>query len=179
MAILAEAPRYGNQLRADVDERTGHATPVNVGQIYNTLDRLERDRLVEKLAPDGDGQSNYRITAAGRAEFERWRDEPGMPDAGERDEFAEKVVVLLSLPGSDPHAVIDRARGAALERRAALETEAPRDAMRRRMRDAAIELSEARLRWLEALAAELAAESAAVPLSTAVPRRGRPRKAVT
>ena len=48
LAILDQGPCYGYQLRAEFDRRTGSTWPLNVGQIYNTLDRLERDGFVAK-----------------------------------------------------------------------------------------------------------------------------------
>ena len=52
LAILDQGPCYGYQLRAEFDRRTGSTWPLNVGQIYNTIDRLERDGLVAKGATD-------------------------------------------------------------------------------------------------------------------------------
>ena len=48
LAILDQGPCYGYQLRAEFDRRTGSTWPLNVGQIYNTLERLERDGLVSR-----------------------------------------------------------------------------------------------------------------------------------
>ena len=72
LAILGQGPCYGYQLRAEFDRRTGSTWPLNVGQIYNTLDRLERDGLVRKGETDGHGHVYYEITDAGSAEVETW-----------------------------------------------------------------------------------------------------------
>ena len=45
LAILDQGPCYGYQLRAEFDRRTGSTWPLNVGQIYNTLDRLKAFEL--------------------------------------------------------------------------------------------------------------------------------------
>ena len=43
LALFADGPKYGYQLRTDFEARTGGTWPVNVGQVYTTLERLERD----------------------------------------------------------------------------------------------------------------------------------------
>ena len=47
LALLSEGPKYGLQLRQEFEARTGEVWPLNVGQVYTTLQRLERDGLVE------------------------------------------------------------------------------------------------------------------------------------
>ena len=47
LALLSEGPKYGLQLRHEFEGRTGEVWPLNVGQVYTTLQRLERDGLVE------------------------------------------------------------------------------------------------------------------------------------
>ena len=68
LALLQEESRYGYQLRAEFESRTGATWPLNVGQVYTTLARLERDGLVEPAGTSEDGQVYYRITDQGRAE---------------------------------------------------------------------------------------------------------------
>ncbi|NEE29007.1 PadR family transcriptional regulator, partial [Streptomyces sp. SID7982] len=46
LALLERGPRYGSQLRTEFESRTGSTWPLNVGQVYTTLSRLERDGLV-------------------------------------------------------------------------------------------------------------------------------------
>ena len=69
-------PCYGYQLRAEFDRRTGSTWPLNVGQIYNTLDRLERDGFVSKGVTDEDGHVYYEITDAGSLEVSAWITSP-------------------------------------------------------------------------------------------------------
>ena len=77
MALLAEGEKYGAQLRSEFEGRTGGTWPLNVGQVYTTLDRLVRDGLVEQAAdPDGDGRIAYRLTDGGRAELTAWWSTP-------------------------------------------------------------------------------------------------------
>ena len=66
LALLSEGPKYGLQLREEFEARTGEVWPLNVGQVYTTLQRLERDGLVESDDDGDDGpQKGFRITADG------------------------------------------------------------------------------------------------------------------
>jgi len=108
LAFLSEGPKYGLQLRQEFEERTGDVWPLNVGQVYTTLQRLERDELIES---DGRGeeagaQKAFRITKAGRVELDTWLNTP--PDMTEppRDELVIKVLAALRVPGVSVHDVI-------------------------------------------------------------------------
>lgn len=105
LAILDQGPCYGYQLRAEFDRRTGATWPLNVGQIYNTLERLERDGLVVKDDVDEQGHVYWRITDAGRAEVRAWWAAP-VGRAGARDELAIKLAIAATLPGVDAVAVV-------------------------------------------------------------------------
>ena len=86
LALLSDGPKYGLQLRQEFEDRTGEVWPLNVGQVYTTLQRLERDGLVES---DGDGdegpQRGFRITTEGAAELATWRVSPVSPSVAARN----------------------------------------------------------------------------------------------
>jgi DNA-binding PadR family transcriptional regulator len=112
LALLSEGPKYGLQLREEFEARTGEVWPLNVGQVYTTLQRLERDGLVES---DGDGQDGpqkdgpqkgFRITAAGSQELTGWLRTPPDMSSPPRDELVMKVLVALRVPGTDVTEVI-------------------------------------------------------------------------
>ena len=107
LALLAQEPMYGAQLRSEFESRTGGTWPLNVGQVYTTLSRLERDGLVEGAgAADGEGRIAYRLTDNGRAEVARWWAAP--VDRGDipRDELVIKLALAVTVPGVDiPHLV--------------------------------------------------------------------------
>ena len=63
---------YGYQLRSEFEAATGATWPLNVGQVYTTVARLERDGLVRPGESDADGRVTYDITDAGRDEVGRW-----------------------------------------------------------------------------------------------------------
>ena len=54
LALLQDRPRYGYQLRIEFEDRTGSTWPLNIGQVYTTLSRLERDDMVRPV-PSSDG----------------------------------------------------------------------------------------------------------------------------
>src|SRR5260221_12276236 len=81
LALLSEGPKYGLQLRHEFEERTGEVWPLNVGQVYTTLQRLERDGLVTSDSEDDAGpQKSFRITAEGAVELDTRLRTP--PDLG-------------------------------------------------------------------------------------------------
>ena len=106
LALLSEGPRYGLQLRQEFEARTGEVWPLNVGQVYTTLQRLERDGLVESDAGDDGPQRNFRITPDGMEELEEWLRTPPDLTSPPRDELVIKVLVALQVPGVDVHEVI-------------------------------------------------------------------------
>src|SRR5258705_2672070 len=110
LALLSEGPRYGMQLREDFEAATGDVWPLNVGQVYTTLQRLERDGLVESDGVDDEQQKTYLITARGRAELGEWLHMPPGPAPPPRDELVTKVLVAGPVPGPQLPGVGPRAR---------------------------------------------------------------------
>ena len=111
LALLSEGPKYGLQLRQEFEERTGEVWPLNVGQVYTTLQRLERDGLVESDGADvASTQKAFRITAAGVDELRSWLRKPPDLSAPPRDELVIKVLVAIRVPGVDVHDVIQAHR---------------------------------------------------------------------
>ena len=70
LALLNEGPSHGYQLKTAFESATGGTWPLNVGQVYTTLDRLARDGFV--TADEVDGQKRYAITAAGSGGAGAW-----------------------------------------------------------------------------------------------------------
>jgi DNA-binding PadR family transcriptional regulator len=107
LALLSEGPKYGLQLREEFEGRTGEVWPLNVGQVYTTLQRLERDGLVESDGTAQEGpQKSFRITAVGEQELAGWLRTPPDLSSPPRDELVMKVLVALHVPSVDVHAVI-------------------------------------------------------------------------
>lgn len=116
LALLAEQPMYGARLRSEFEARTGGTWPLNVGQVYTTLGRLERDGLVE---PDGsaddEGRITYRLTERGRAEIAGWWLTPVDRDSTPRDELVIKLALAVTAPGVDVQRVVQTQRTATLK----------------------------------------------------------------
>jgi DNA-binding PadR family transcriptional regulator len=183
LAILSIGPCYGYQLRAEFDRRTGSTWPLNVGQTYTTLERLERDGLVRRGETDADGHLYWEITDDGRAAATAWLDEPTLPTRGARDELAIKVAIAATLPDSDVESVLRAQRRATEARLRELRADdagmdgAGLPLSRRLVRDGLAFDAEAELAWLdhcERVLAETPAQP--IPLATEKPRRGRPAK---
>jgi DNA-binding PadR family transcriptional regulator len=102
LALLSEGPKYGFQLAQEFEAGTGEMWPLNTGQVYTTLQRLERDGSVESDDTVEDGpQNSYRITESGRVELEHWLHTPPDTTRPPRDELVIKVLVALRIPGVD------------------------------------------------------------------------------
>jgi DNA-binding PadR family transcriptional regulator len=162
LLLLAEQPRHGYELKTLFEQRTGELWQLNTGQIYTTLERLERDGLVEptdEVAAADARRRAYRLTDAGRDETEAWLGAPLAPDTP-RDELVMKV--LLVAASGDHTAALATIDGHRHELLARLQE------VRRRQRAAAPTLSarlvadalavraEADLRWLDLCVERLA-----------------------
>lgn len=107
LALLSEGPKYGLQLRQEFEARTGEVWPLNVGQVYTTLQRLERDGLVESDDVEETGpQNRFRITPDGTTELDAWLRTPPDLSSPPRDELVMKVLLALEVPGVDVHEVM-------------------------------------------------------------------------
>lgn len=182
LAILTLGPCYGYQLRSEFERRTGADQPLNVGQIYRTLERLERDGLVRRGTPDPQGHIYWRITDEGAAAVSAWfAAAEGRRRSGGGD-VAAKVALATTLEGVDAERVIVVHREAAAEDLRRLESdlaEAERSGAiaRALVIGARREAAVAEMRWLDRARDDLARHpDRALPLALATekPRRGRP-----
>jgi DNA-binding PadR family transcriptional regulator len=110
LALLSEGPKYGLQLRQEFVARTGEVWPLNVGQVYTTLQRLERDGLVESDGGEEGPQKGFRITGDGEAELASWLRTPPDLSSPPRDELVIKVLIAVHLPNVDVHEVVQAHR---------------------------------------------------------------------
>lgn len=185
LAILDQGPCYGYQLRAEFDRRTGSTRPLNVGQIYNTLERLERDGLTQRGAADEQGHVYWQITDAGSAEVAQWLSSPVVRTQATRDELAIKLAVAATLPGVDVGAVIQAQRSQSLKRLQTLrivsegevDLDDPEAFAASVVADAMLFEAEAEVRWLDHIAHRLSqhpSHALSLALTTERPKRGRP-----
>ena len=158
LALLDGGSRHGYELKKELEERTGALWELNVGQVYTTLSRLERDGLVLEVdtpsAVNGPhDQRRYALTDAGRAEVARWFARPRTRSAPDRDELVIKLTLASTLDSVDLDEVIDVQRVATteeLQRYTRLKAEvAAQDVARLFALDAVIAQIDGELRWLE------------------------------
>lgn len=98
LALLSTEPMYGQQLKDEFEARTGELWPLNVGQVYTSLGRLERDGLVEGSGPATDAPTRpFSITAAGQVELDLWLKASPASKAPPRDDLIMKVMISLSI----------------------------------------------------------------------------------
>jgi DNA-binding PadR family transcriptional regulator len=107
LALLSEGPKYGFQLRQEFEESTGDVWPLNVGQVYSTLQRLEHLGHIESDTAEDDGpQKVFRLTETGKSELNRWLSTPAELTSPPRDELVIKVLSALRVPDIDVNDVI-------------------------------------------------------------------------
>ena len=160
--MLAEGPRNGHQLKIEFEAVTGGVWPLNVGQVYTTLDRLARDGLVTRAEPNGGGEiqgRRYELTAAGREELAGWWQLVPAEEPPPRDELMLKVLFATALGSDHALLVITEQRTALLAllqaHRRASRRPADNDTATAMVRDALIVRAEADLRWLDLCEARL------------------------
>ncbi len=110
LALLDEGPAYGYQLKAAFEERTGGTWMLNVGQVYTTLARAERDGLVDHQQVDDEGRVVYQITPAGHREVAEWFALPVRREGAPRDELAIKLALAVTAPDVDVRAIVQAQR---------------------------------------------------------------------
>ena len=187
LALLSEGPKYGLQLREEFEARTGEVWPLNVGQVYTTLQRLERDGLVSADDASQDGrektpQNIFRITAEGQRELVGWLRTPPDLSSPPRDELVMKILVATRVPGTDVPEVIQVHRRYLVELMQQWtrikEAEADSDLSLALVVDAELFRLDAVIRWLDAADGRIkraAPGSPGEPSAAAMPRMPRRR----
>ncbi|HET7305247.1 MAG TPA: PadR family transcriptional regulator [Segeticoccus sp.] len=172
LALLAEEPMYGARLRTEFEARTGGTWPLNVGQVYTTLARLERDGMVEAAgqadASGEQGTITYRLTEQGRAAVERWWGSPVGRDATPRNELAIKLALAVTMPDVDVAAVVQTQRTATMRhlqeltrlKSASASADTPTDLAWQLVLDNLVYTAEAEVRWLDHVESRLARSAA-------------------
>ena len=185
LALLSEGPKYGLQLRDEFEGRTGEVWPLNVGQVYTTLQRLERDGLVDSESDaevEAGLQRVYRLTAEGAADLDAWLHTPPDLGAPPRDELVIKVLVAIHVAGVNVHDIIQ------VHRRRVVEfmqewTRVKRDASEDDVSlslvvDAELFRLDSVVRWLDAADGRLSRAGSETPLTAVVTPKPARQKAV-
>jgi DNA-binding PadR family transcriptional regulator len=161
LGLLASEPLHGYDLKSRFEELLGGTWEVNIGQIYTTLQRLERDRLVEGDATRGDrGRRAYRLTEGGAKALNDWLEQPEAEPQQLREEIYVKLLLLDRRGDGGVASVLAKQRKVFLQRLKDLAT------MERRAREqargdlvllikGAILHTEADLKWIDVYGEEL------------------------
>jgi DNA-binding PadR family transcriptional regulator len=172
LALLSEGPKFGLRLQNEFESRTGNVWPLNVGQVYTTLQRLERDGLVE--TDDGASERSrkrYRITSTGERELAEWLRTPTELVPPPRDELVIKVLVALQVPGTDVREILQVHRRHVIEtmqRYTQVKAAASEDDTALALvADAELFRLEAIVRWLDAADVRLKQRPAPAPAAVA------------
>jgi DNA-binding PadR family transcriptional regulator len=175
LAILSLGACYGYQLRLEYERRTGGVRALNVGQVYATLDRLERDGLATKADTDGAGHVYYAITESGRGEVDAWLTKAVA--GGPLDDVAGKLALVSSIAGADVGALVAAQRADVAARLTGYSSDIDGDPAHRLVVDALAAAARAELRWLDD-SESLLVEAEPYALAAEPPRRGRPARAL-
>ena len=169
LSLLDRQPMHGYQLRQEFEHSTGATWPLNIGQVYTTLARLDRDGLVD-VTDDGDeAQRVYAISAAGRREVATWFSTPVPRDTPPRDELAIKLALAVDSPSVDVRAVLQTQRTATmrnLQEYTRARESAARDLAWLLVADSLIFAAEAEIRWLDHCETRLARHRPTAPSTT-------------
>ena len=149
LALLEQEPMYGYQLRTEFEARTGSAWPLNVGQVYTTLTRLERDGLVEPAGADDEGHEIWRLTAAGHDEVATWFTTPVARTQPPRDELAIKLALAGTLIQRQRSATMGALQDYTRLKRQADASTGRTDLAWSLVLDSLVFAAEAEIRWLD------------------------------
>ena len=177
LALLAHGESHGYEIKTSFEDAVGPQWgELNIGHVYQVLDRCVRDGLVTRrhvsqaTRPD---KTVYRLTAEGERELERWLEAPFVRQSGYRDDFFLKLLAASRLGAAE------LARVLAVQREAYLGELSSLAELKARYRDkplvgllidAAVRHTEANLRIVEdaeAAGAELVASVQATSPSAA------------
>ena len=180
LAILSLGPAYGHQLHLEFAARAPHRGPVNVGQVYSTIDRLTRDKLVAPAGATVDSLPLYGLTDAGRIAADAWMSVPSGAPALDWSELLDQLVVTSTIDRGKADllaAASAQAWSAELAAvRLRLETET--ESVRRIALLARKAHAVAVLAWLESYVDAIQQTDTELPYSADRPKRGRRPRAV-
>lgn len=173
LALLAERPRHGYQIKSEFDRRTNHSWPLNIGQVYTTLERLERDGLCVRGEENQEGRVIVTITEEGRRAVDQWFGNPVVQDTPPRNEIAIKLAIAASTKGRDVAGIVQAQRrvtvSALQQYRQVRRTIAEDDLAGQLILERMVFDAEAEIRWLDHCESKAVQASHARPHQPAEP----------
>ena len=188
LAVLTLGDCHGYQIRQEIESRTGQTYDINIGQIYSTLERLQRDGYVTANKQNSEGQITYSITVSGKSEANDWLNAPVSQSTPVKNELAIKLALAVTIPGVNTERILQLQRISALQNLQTLTTAKmatnpldSTDLAWQLILDSQIFSLESELRWLDHVEGVLTASAARGlnpqnALSANLARRGRPIK---
>ncbi|MBV9281482.1 MAG: PadR family transcriptional regulator [Chloroflexi bacterium] len=160
LGLLAQQPLHGYEVKTRYEALFGGTRELNIGQVYTTLQRLERDGLIGEVGERGDrGKQRYGLTDAGEAALQEWLQEPEEEPQQLRQDIYLKLLLISRLANGNLDGLLSRQRRVYLQRLKDLG-----DLERRARRDGrgdlvlliqgAILHTEADLKWIDVCAEE-------------------------
>jgi DNA-binding PadR family transcriptional regulator len=111
LGLMAEEPLHGYEIKSRFESLLGGAWEVNIGQIYATLQRLERDGLISTVGERGDrGKLAYQLTERGSQEFATWLGQPEAVPSLLHEDFSVKLLLLRRLASDDLATLLNKQR---------------------------------------------------------------------
>jgi DNA-binding PadR family transcriptional regulator len=160
LGLLAEEPLHGYEVKNRFEAMLGGTWEVNIGQVYTTLQRLERDGLVRPVGARGDrGKLQYELSETGREALDHWLAEPDAGPLQLREDIYVKLLLATRLANGDLAQLLGRQKRSYLQRLRdlnRLEERARRDGrvdLARLVRGALLH-AEADLKWMDELSSE-------------------------
>jgi DNA-binding PadR family transcriptional regulator len=114
LALLDDGPTHGYELKQRFEAAIGPQWGrLNIGHLYQTLDRLSRDGFVTSERVPNDVRPDRRVfalTDAGREELLSWLEQPAERSGGYRDELFFKLLAASRMGAKSVSAVVSRQR---------------------------------------------------------------------
>jgi DNA-binding PadR family transcriptional regulator len=165
LGLLSREPLHGYEVKQRFEELLGGTWEVNIGQVYTTFQRLERDHLIQPQGSRGDrGKLSYTITDAGRQAFEQWLGQPPEHPQQLREDIYVKLLLAGRLANGRLDHILNGQRRVCLQRLhdlGELEARARREGRTdlALMVAGAILHTEADLKWIDVCAEQLESET--------------------
>jgi DNA-binding PadR family transcriptional regulator len=160
LGLLIEQPLHGYEVKNRFEAMLGGTWDVNIGQIYTTLQRLERDGLVRPVGRRGErGKQSYELSPEGRKALLRWLAEPDSGPQSLHEDIYVKLLLATRIANGDLTQLLARQKRAYLQRLRdlnRLEERARHDGrldLARLLRGALLH-TEADLKWMDELTSE-------------------------
>jgi DNA-binding PadR family transcriptional regulator len=157
LGLLAEEPLHGYEVKTRFEAMLGGTWEVNIGQVYTTLQRLERDGFVRPLGERGDrGKLLYELSEQGRKALGEWLAQPESGPQELREDIYVKLLLAARVSNGNLRPLLGRQKRAYLQQLRDLnqiEARARRDGrldLARLVRGALLH-TEADIKWIDEL----------------------------